>query len=191
MPSVGTAGSVQGAVLMSRLAFVQKNAGDDAVARVLGLLTDEDRRLLGGVMLPHDWYPFATNVRLDLAIAEEMKRGDAIFRELGVASAIDNLGSKAQQRFVAAGDPHGLLQHTTSIYSIYYDTGYRRYEKVGEKKAILRTHSSQSFSLEDCLTVVGWHEKAIEMCGGKGARVTETRCRAKGDEVCEYICEWG
>jgi hypothetical protein len=191
MPSVGTAGSVQGSVLMSRLAFVRNNAGDDGVSRILARLTDDDRKHLGGPMLPHDWYPFATNVRLDLAIAEEMKKGDVIFRELGVASAIDNLGSKAQRRYVAAGDPHGLLQHTTAIYSIYYDTGYRRYEKVGDKKAILRTYSSQSFSPEDCLTVVGWHEKAIEMCGGKGARVTEAKCRARGDEVCEYVCEWG
>jgi hypothetical protein len=191
MAEASATGSVQGSVLLSRVAFVRNSGGDDAVGRVLARLPADDRRVLSGVMLPHDWYPFAVNVHLDLAIAQEMKRGDSIFKELGVASAIDNLGSKAQQKYVAAGDPHALLQHTTAIYSIYYDTGYRRYEKVSGTKAILRTWSSQSYSPEDCLTVVGWHEKAIEMCGGKSAHVTETRCRARGDECCEYVCEWG
>jgi uncharacterized protein (TIGR02265 family) len=191
MADVGTAGSVQGSVLMSRLEYVRQQAGDPALARVLARLPDADRRVLGGVMLPHDWYPFATNVRLDLSIAEEMKRGDVVFRELGVASAIDNLSSKAQRRYVAAGDPHALLEHAAQIYGIYYDTGYRRYERMGETKAVLRTYSSESFSAEDCLTVVGWHEKAIEMCGGANARVTETLCRARGDGMCEYVCEWG
>ena len=35
-----------------------------------------------------------------------------------------------------------------------------------------------------------WHRKAIEMCGAKNVRVTETKCRAKGAELCEYVCEW-
>jgi uncharacterized protein (TIGR02265 family) len=191
MASVGTAGHVQGAVLLSRLAFVRKNAGEDGVTRVLGHLPDEERKVLGGTMLPHEWYPFAMNVHLDLAIAGEMQRGPVIFKELGVASAIDNLGSRAQRKFVTAGDPHRLLQHAAAIYGIYYDTGYRRYERGGDTKAVLRTFSSQSYSEEDCLTVVGWHEKAIEMCGGNRARVTETKCRSRGDECCEYVCEWG
>jgi len=38
--------------------------------------------------------------------------------------------------------------------------------------------------------VVGWHRKAIEMCGATNVRVTETKCRAKGAELCEYVCEW-
>ena len=38
--------------------------------------------------------------------------------------------------------------------------------------------------------VLGWHEKAIELCGGKRAHATEPICRAKGGALCEYLCEW-
>jgi len=37
---------------------------------------------------------------------------------------------------------------------------------------------------------VGWHERAIELSGGSEVRVTETRCRTRGDAVCEYRCVW-
>lgn len=49
---------------------------------------------------------------------------------------------------------------------------------------------SRSFSPTDCLTIAGYREQAILMCGGKGPRVTEPRCRARGDELCEYLLEW-
>ena len=76
---------------------------------------------------------------------------------------------------------HGLLRRTV---------GRRTYEEAGENKAVLRTYDAPTPSHHDCLTIVGWHRKAIEMCGGKDVRVTETKCRTKGADVCEYVCEW-
>ena len=87
-------------------------------------------------------------------------------------------------------DPLGLLKGAASIYRAYYKSGHRTYERAGERKVILRTFDSETFSRADCLTVVGWHERVIGMCGGKNARVEETLCRARGDAVCEYVCEW-
>ena len=87
-------------------------------------------------------------------------------------------------------DPHGLLRHAASIHQAYYDTGHRTYERTGERSAVLRTHDCASFSRPECLTNVGWHRKAIEICGGKNPRVTDPECRARGDSVCTYVCEW-
>ena len=75
-------------------------------------------------------------------------------------------------------------------YQVYYSTGRREYERIADTRALPRTPQSESFSLEDCLTVVGWHETAIEMCGGLEVRVSETKCRARRDDACEYVCEW-
>ncbi|HVS31365.1 MAG TPA: TIGR02265 family protein, partial [Thermoanaerobaculia bacterium] len=64
------------------------------------------------------------------------------------------------------------------------------YERVSDTKGVIRTFEANIVSRNDCLTVAGWHRKAIEICGGKNARVTETQCRARGAEICEYVCEW-
>ena len=187
MSPIGT-GRVKGGAMVSRLEFVRERGGDAAVKGVLTRLSDADRKACSE-LLTANWYPFDLAARLDEAIAAQMGIGERVFVLMGEKSAAHNLAS-AHKVFITERDPHGLLRKTAQIYRAYYDTGRREYEKAGEKKAILRTYDSETFSKHDCLTIVGWHRKAIEMCGGKNARVTETKCRAGGAEVCEYLCEW-
>lgn len=182
------AGKVKGGAIQSRLAFVRENGGEETAGRVLARLTEEDRKACAHVLVGA-WYPFELNERIDTAIAAEMAMGDNVFVLMGEKSAAHNLGS-THRAFISDRDPHGLLRRATHIYQAYYDTGRRTYERLDDKKAALRTHDSETFSKHDCLTVVGWHKKAIEMCGGKNVRVIETKCRARGADVCEYICEW-
>lgn len=176
-------------MLVSRLAFVRGQRGTVGVTAVLGRLREDDQQVFANAILPFGWYSFDLYCRLDAAIAEVMDQGKGIFRVLGAVSARDNL-SGDHKRFVQGRDPHTLLRNTTSLYKLYYDTGERTYERTGEKTAILRTTGGRAFSAADCLTVVGWHEKAIEMCGGQSPRVTEVSCRARGASICEYLCEW-
>jgi predicted hydrocarbon binding protein len=37
---------------------------------------------------------------------------------------------------------------------------------------------------------MGWLEVALEMAGAKNVRITEPKCRARGDEYCEFEMEW-
>jgi uncharacterized protein (TIGR02265 family) len=183
-----TSGKVKGGALQSRLEFVRDHRGDDGVERVLGRLSDADRHVCRQI-LTGGWYAFDLNERMDHAVADEMGMGEKVFLLMGEKSATHNLG-KSHKAFVSDKDPHGLLKRAAQIYQAYYDTGRRTYERVADTKAILRTYESATYSVADCLTVVGWHRKAIEMCGGKDARVVETQCRARGAAVCEYECEW-
>ena len=182
---------IRGGVLSSRLKFVREKGGPEARDRVLARLSREDQEILRGWLQGSAWYPFDLNRRLDDAIAAELSPGDRarIFLEMGRASAEANLLA-SQRAFVKPGDPQFLLQGAPQIYAAYYAKGRRVYEKTGETSAVLRTHDAESVTAEDCLTVVGWHVRAIELCGGKNVQVVETRCRARGDVVCEYRCEW-
>lgn len=179
---------VKGGALQARMEFVRDHGGDAAVERVLARLSDSDAKICRQP-LSAMWYPFEVNERLDDAIAAEMSMGEKVFELMGEKSATHNLTS-THRVFVTDRDPHGLLKRAAQIYQMYYDTGRREYEHAGDTKAILRTYEAETFSKHDCLTVVGWHRKAIEMCGGKSVRVTETRCRARGGNCCEYVCEW-
>ena len=181
-------GNVKGGAIKSRLEFVRDRGGEPAVQSVLARLPEIDRQACAHV-LTGMWYPFGLNERLDEAIAAEIGIGEQVFLLMGEKSATHNLGA-AHRAFVVDRDPHGLLRRAAQIYQMYYDTGRRTYEKLGETKAQLTTWESATFSKHDCLTVVGWHRKAIEMCGGSHVRVIETRCRSKGADVCEYTCEW-
>ena len=180
---------VKGSVLKSRLAFVEEVAGKAGVERVLSSLGEGDRRELG-MVLTVKWYPFEIGKRLDDAIFQTLGNGDsAFFLKLGEASAVKNL-STVHKSFLTNGDAHAFLSKAPLIYSMYYETGRREYERTGDRTGVLTTRDAETFSAPDCLTVVGWYRKALEMCGLAGVQVVEDECRAKGGSVCRYRVAW-
>jgi uncharacterized protein (TIGR02265 family) len=180
---------IKGSVVKSRLAFVEEHSGKEGVEKVLAALSNEDRKSLGSVITVK-WYPLELGTRLDDAIVRVVGGGKPeFFERLGAASADKNLAT-VHKAFVAQGDPHAFLTRTPAIYSLYYEKGRREYKKTGEKSAVLTTYDAESFSAPDCLTIVGWHRRALEICGAHDVRVTEEECRAKGGAVCRYSLSW-
>ena len=73
---------------------------------------------------------------------------------------------------------------------MYYETGRREYRQTGDTEGVLTTYEAETFSTADCLTVVGWYRRALQMCGAKDVEVVEEECRAKGGTVCRYRVSW-
>lgn len=181
---------VKGSVLKTRLAFVEEHAGADGVAKVLGALPADDQAALKTIVTMK-WYPFELGKRLDEAIVREVGGGRReFFERLGTASADKNLAT-LHKTFLVEGDPHAFLAKAPQIYALYYETGRREYQRTGEREGVLTTHDAETFSAPDCLTVVGWHRRALELCGATNVRVVEEECRARGGAVCRYRVSWG
>jgi len=83
-----------------------------------------------------------------------------------------------------------FLGKAPQIYGFYYETGRRTYEQTGENSGVMTTFDAETFSMADCLTVVGWYRRALEMCGAEGVSIREEECRATGGEVCRYRISW-
>ena len=180
---------IKGAVLKSRLSFVEEHAGKEGVQRVLATLPAADQRTLR-MLFTSNWYPFELGKALDDAIVRVLGRGRTeFFERLGEASAEKNLGS-IHGGYLTRGDAHAFLAKSPSIYSLYYEAGRREYQPTGPKEGVLTTHDAETFSAADCLTVVGWYRKALEMCGVSRPRVQEEECRASGGRVCRYRVRW-
>jgi uncharacterized protein (TIGR02265 family) len=180
---------IKGAVLKSRLAFVEEVGGAAALDQVLTRLPPEQQADARG-LLASKWYPFELGKRLDDAIVQVLGGGKPeFFLKLGRASAEKNLAG-VHKDFLVAGDPHAFLAKAPLIYSFYYDTGRREYRKTGATEGVLTTHDATTFSAPDCLTVVGWYVRALEMCGAKDVVVAEEECRARGGGVCRYRVRW-
>lgn len=181
---------VKGAVLLARGAFVRDEFGDAGWKRVLDGMSEGTRKVLSGSILSASWYPFAVNQELDEAIVRVVGRGDrGIFKRIGAWSARQNL-SGAHKSFLAPGNPQGFLARTGSIYRTYYDQGHRDYEATGPTSGVMTTFDAETYSSDDCLTVVGWYEEALAMCGARGIVIVEERCRAEGAPFCRYQLRW-
>jgi uncharacterized protein (TIGR02265 family) len=180
---------IKGAILKSRMAFVRERFGEAMVQQVRASLPADDQQALKSILTVR-WYPFEIGKRLDDAIVTVCGNGDPAFlKQLGAASADKNL-STLHKSLLAPGNPHAFLERARTIYALYYETGRREYKRTGDRSGVLTTHDADTFSAPDCQTVIGWYERALEMCGARGVRVVETECRAKGGAVCRYEVSW-
>ena len=180
---------IKGSVLKSRLAFVEQRFGREGLQKVMDSLEPEDHGALNNV-LPVAWLDFEIGKRLDDTIVRVLGGGRAeVFERLGEASAEANLTS-VHSAFLAPGDPHAFLEKAPQIYNMYYQTGRREYERTGDKEGVLTTFEAETYSKPDCLTVIGWYKRALEMCGATNPRITEDECRARGGNVCRYRVSW-
>ena len=180
---------IKGSVLQSRLEFVEKELGAGVVERLLTLLEPRDRDELRH-LLASRWYPFELGSRLDEAIARIAGQSrQEIFRKLGRASADANLRGP-HRAFLRPNDPLAFLENTEVLYPFYYETGRRTFEAKGPGEGVLTTQGAEVYSAADCLTVCGWYERALALCGATDVHVEETQCRARGDQVCRYHLRW-
>lgn len=180
---------IKGTILKSRLAFVEQHWGADGLARVLAELAPDDRAALDPVLTVR-WYPYALGERLDATIVRVLGEGRTeVFERLGTASADANL-TTLHKNFLTPGKPHVFLGKAAQIYRFYYETGSREYRQTGEREGEIVTRDAETFSTPDCLTVIGWYRRALEMCGAGGVRIDEEECRARGGDVCRYRLRW-
>lgn len=180
---------IKGAVLKARLGLIEQMAPGTGLPAVLGRLKPEEAATLRSLLATR-WYPFELGKHLDAAIVDELGGGrPAFFERIGAASAEQNLRGVHKQ-FLVEGDPQEFLSRAPMIYAFYYDQGRRDYEATGPREAVLTTHGAEVFSVPDCATVVGWHRRALEMCGARNPRVVEEECRARGGQLCRYRLSW-
>lgn len=181
---------VKGNIIKARQAFVVDRFGEQGWARVLEALPEEDSKTFGGMIVNVAWFEFDRANRLDEAIVKVLGGGNTkLFEEMGRASARENL-TGVHSNLVASGDPQAFMKKANVIYRFYYDVGHREYEETGPTEGTLTTYDAETFSVADCATVIGWYKEALAMCGANSPRVEEVRCRARGDDVCEYRVRW-
>src|SRR5262245_17952605 len=182
---------VKGASLLARLEYLADTGGADLRRRVLDRLPAADRRVLENRPLPSSLLPLELNARLDEAIAECLNPANpvAVYRALGRASAEKNL-HKFHAIFLQGRGPHDLLTGFPAVRGTYYSDGDASYERTGDTSGVFRVAAAQSHSVPDCESTAGYFERAIELLGGRDARVELVRCRERGDPFCAFRCGW-
>ncbi|MFA4948012.1 MAG: heme NO-binding domain-containing protein [Candidatus Krumholzibacteriia bacterium] len=181
---------IKGLVIQARKEFVEEHFGKDAWQKVLETLPPDDRKALCDLILTARWYPFELGERLDRAIVNVLGEGkEKFFEEIGAKSAQRSL-TKVHKSFLTPGDPQAFLKKSDVIYKFYYDTGRCEYAQTGPTSGVMTTYEAKTFSVPDCLTVLGWYKEALRMCGARNVEGIEEECRAKGGSCCRYRFKW-
>jgi uncharacterized protein (TIGR02265 family) len=185
-------GKVKGTLLIARMKFIRSRGAVDA-ERVLKRLSSEDQAIFRGMLLPSSWYPAGALLRLELTAAAILAKGErrSLFLEMGRFTASTNLAPYGMQRpFLREGDPHALLDNLPRIYASQHSTGHRSHERTGATSAVIRHFDTEQVDADDCLTTLGWLERAVELSGGRAVAVEESQCRLRGAPHCEFRISW-
>lgn len=179
---------IKGGLLRARFLFVALNHGPDTWSRIVARLPEEVRPTVAEIGVD-DWYPLAVLDEIDWAIAGELGgKSEEVFNNLGEFSAQTSLSGPYSS--LLNPDIQSFLTQSALIHRAYQDFGSARYEPLSESSGMLTikydTAPPQSF----CISGTSYFRHAIEMCGAKAARVTHTRCRSRGDTVCEFYIIW-
>jgi hypothetical protein len=181
---------VKGGLLRARFLFVLLNHGADVWARILAALPEAERGSLKEIVVDN-WYPLGTLDLIDRAIAEQLGGGeneDEVFDRLGEFSATSSLSGPYSS--LINPDIHSFLSQSALIHHAYQDFGAASYDSLSETSGLLTIKYENAPPPSFCTSGSSYFRHAVELCGARSARITHTRCRARGDAVCEFYFTW-
>ena len=182
--------NVKGGLLRARFLFVLLNHGADVWARILAALPEAERESLKEIVIDN-WYPLATLDLVDRAIARQLGDGEneeEIFDRLGEFSATSSLSGPYSS--LINPDIHSFLSQSAMIHHAYQDFGTASYEPLSETSGLLTIKYDNAPPSSFCASGSTYFRHAVELCGARSARITHTRCSARGDAVCEFYFTW-
>jgi hypothetical protein len=181
---------VKGGLLRARFLFVLLNHGAEVWARILAALPEAERGSLKEIVVDN-WYPLGTLDLIDRAIAEQLGGGeneDEVFDRLGEFSATSSLSGPYSS--LINPDIHSFLSQSALIHHAYQDFGAASYDSLSETSGLLTIKYENAPPPSFCTSGSSYFRHAVELCGARSARITHTRCRARGDAVCEFYFTW-
>jgi hypothetical protein len=182
--------NVKGSALASRVLWVQLGHGSTGVDRMLAQCSPELRGSIESGLHKAKWYPFDQFVELNLVIDRLFGTGDLkLVRQLGRHGADANL-TTIYRLFFKVGTVHWILGRAARLWTAHYDSGMLEIMTRGPRAAVGRIRGFATPHQVHCLSVAGWCERSVELSGGGAAEVVETRCRTRGDELCQLEINW-
>jgi uncharacterized protein (TIGR02265 family) len=179
---------VKGGLLRARFLFVVMNYDAGAWQRILGHLSEEDRATLQEISID-DWYPLRVLDSVDKAVAGELGGdSEAMYDQLGEFSATTSLSGPYSS--LLNPDIHSFLQQSALIHRTYQDFGTASYAPRSDTSGVLTISYETAPPVSFCVSGTAYFRHAIQLCGARSAVVTHTRCRSRGDALCEFYITW-
>ncbi len=182
--------NVKGSALATRILWVQLQHGEAAYQRVLDEVSPGLRSAIEPGINKATWYPFEQYVELTLVLDRIFGTGDlSLVKELARYGADANLKT-IYRLFYKVGSVHWILGRAVRLWNAHYDSGYCEVTTRGPTSAVLRVRGFSTPHRAHCLSVEGWCERSIELSGGLRPMLTETYCRTRGDDLCQFDAVW-
>lgn len=185
----GVVARVRGLVLTNAKLFCLERFGEAGWWRVLDALAKNDRDVAESAVTV-GWYDLGVYDRVHETIDRVLGKGNfSLMRPLGYFCAERDL-TTVHRIFARLATTTYLLTKYGEYWRRYQDTGIWNVERQSERCVRATLAQWGSTSEASCVRLAGYIEGFLETVGAKGAKVERTKCRSRGNDVCEYMSTW-
>jgi hypothetical protein len=181
---------LKGSAYLSTLAFIETQYGAAAKEHVLARLGPEDRVMLGGMVLPIQWYPLAPFPRLLRAMDAEVGRGDlSLVTERGTWAAVQDMRT-VHKVLLKLVTPQWVVEKGMKLWPNFHTSGRWESKRQDDGSARAWLHELGVVDEAICATVRGWILGLLQLAGVKRPVVDHVDCRARGAPSCLFHVSW-
>jgi hypothetical protein len=183
---------VKGVLLNAVLAFFRKRFGESAVDAAIQSLAPGDRVLLPNLILDSTWYSYsAWGAVRRMAAVLSRDRNPALAIEMGKFNADYVFGGVYKSLLI--NDPVKLVKKFSWLHDFFYRDGLALETEIpspGSCYLRYRYQAGAKPARSTCISTMGFWIRTIELAGGTNVKARHTKCRAEGQDFCEYHMEW-
>jgi hypothetical protein len=176
--------------LLATLGFVEANYGEATRERALKALPANQRSQLAR-LTPTDEIPFRMLLDLWRSVDKVVSPEDPEWMEKAGAHSIESLGTQLYGGIVRKASPSEFLNQPIKLFRLYYHSGDMQIVEEAPGRAVIRLVDFDEPDVLFCRRQTGGLRRALEIAGGKAARVRHVRCANEGDAFCEWEMVWG
>lgn len=176
-------------ILRSRMDFIRTHFRQDGVERLLKALSPEARSVIEAPDPPRGWIEFRYVTEVTTIADQLFGRGDlALAWQMGRFAATEQTGpwTGFVKRYAP---PSIILRIASGVWRHKYDSG-RLSARAEGKGIVISVSDFAEPHRSHCVAVAGWIHGTIAVGPRVNSRVSELRCRVRGDPTCEFRAEW-
>lgn len=181
---------VRGLSYTAIMNFVKQNYGEESYQKVLGSLSEEDKKIFMEKFVTMTWYPVKPLFNF-LGAADVVlgKQDEQIPYLIGQGGA-ENMFGGIFKYFLEVGRPHTIIRRAHLAWSVLNDSGRLELEVLKENFVRGRILNYDNPDKNHCAYLRGYFTRVLEISGAKELKLIEEKCHCRGDDYCEFAISW-
>ncbi|MBN1693834.1 hypothetical protein JW879_00355 [candidate division WOR-3 bacterium] len=182
---------VKGSAIIVLPKFIKSNFGTKNLNIWLDSLSEEAKKVYKSKILISSWFPLKT-----VFVEPTRKMCDMFYRknlkgawEVGRFSAEYSL-KEFYKAYVRVATPQSLTKRASQIFGAYYKPSSMRVIEISEKKILLKITEFPEMDEIVENRILGWVEKALEICDCKNIKLEVVKSLIRGDPASEIDITW-
>lgn len=180
---------IKGMAISGTVKRIKEVYGEEVFQKVLNELNEEDRKVMGGNLLPSLWYSLDTFANFLKAEVNVIYNGDKTKLRKGSEEVVSNQLKGIYRFFVKLGSPGFVVSRIGSVHNSYF-SGIELEKEISDGKFVGRYFGYKADQDVFEEVIIGFYQKALEISGAKNIKAKFDVPINDGKEFSQIVVTW-